>query len=62
MKKFILYLMRWQMSSLILIPVIAAIADPVWSAIIGNLIGGCIFFFIDKRIFNGDLNLWRHKK
>lgn len=52
MKKFIFYLLRWQMSSVILIPVIAAIADPVWSAIVGNLIGGCVFFFIDKKIFN----------
>ena len=40
------------MSSLILIPVIATITDPVWSAIVGNLIGGCIFFFVDKKIFN----------
>lgn len=48
MKKFIFYLMRWQMSSLILIPVIAAIADPVWSAIIGNLIGGCVFFLVGQ--------------
>ena len=60
--RFLLYLIRWQMSSLILIPVIVAIADPVWSAIIGNLFGGCIFFFMDKRILNGDLNLWKHKK
>lgn len=60
--RFLLYLIRWQLSSIILIPVIATIADPVWSAIVGNLIGGCIFFFVDKHIFNGNFNSWKHKK
>lgn len=53
MKQFILYLIRWQSSTIILAPCIALFSDlgPIWSAIIANFIGGCIFFPIDKLIF-----------
>lgn len=51
MLRFLAYLGRWQLSSIVLIPVIAMIADPVWSAIVGNFIGGCIFWHVDKMIF-----------
>lgn len=53
MKKFILYLIRWQLSS----PILALCLwwlEPVgtiWATIIANLIGGCIFFWVDKLIF-----------
>lgn len=53
MKKFILYLIRWQLSS----PILALCLwwlDPlgvVWATIVANLIGGCIFFWVDKIIF-----------
>ena len=53
-KKFILYLVRWQLSS----PILAICLfwlEPIgtiWATIIANLIGGCIFFFVDKWIFN----------
>lgn len=53
MKKFALYLVRWQLSS----PILALCLwwlDPlgvVWATIIANLIGGCIFFLVDKKIF-----------
>ena len=53
MKRFILYLIRWQLSS----PILALclfFLEPVgtiWATIIANLIGGAIFFFVDKRIF-----------
>ena len=49
--KFLLYAGRWQLSTLILAPVIYLIADPLWAAIIGNLIGASIFYWIDKLIF-----------
>lgn len=53
MKKFFLYLVRWQLSS----PILAACM--VWmggwnvavATIVANLIGGCIFFWVDSWIF-----------
>ena len=53
MKKFILYLIRWQLSTIILAPCIHYLPfDTLTKTIIANLIGGCIFFWIDKNIFN----------
>jgi hypothetical protein len=50
--QFLLYLLRWQLSSLILAPVIYLGTrrkwSPLTSAIIANLIGGAIFFWVDK--------------
>lgn len=53
MKKFLLYLLRWQASSplLALCLFILEPAGAIWATVIANLIGGCIFFFIDKKIF-----------
>ena len=53
MKKFFLYLVRWQLSS----PILAVCM--VWmggwkvaiATIVANLIGGCIFFWVDSWIF-----------
>ena len=55
MKKFVLYLCRWQLSSLILAPCLVLLGFlGEWPAtIIANLIGGCVFYFVDKRIFRG---------
>ena len=56
MIRFILYLIRWQLS----IPILAAccyyMADlgVTVSTILANLIGGCIFYFVDIRIFKHD--------
>lgn len=53
MTKFIMYLVRWQLSS----PLLALCLwwlEPiglVWATVISNLIGGCLFFFVDKMIF-----------
>ena len=50
--KFILYLLRWQLSTPILF--ICLLVLPVGGlakTIIANLIGGCIFFWVDKYIF-----------
>lgn len=53
MKKFVLYLLRWQCSS----PVLAVCLiwlEPigaVWATVIANLIGGALFYFVDKKIF-----------
>ena len=53
MKSFFLYLTRWQLSTLILAPCISIFSQfgTIWSAIIANLIGGCVFYFVDKQIF-----------
>lgn len=54
MKRFLLYLLRWQLSS----PMLALclwVLDPlgvILATVIANLIGGCIFYFVDKYIFS----------
>jgi hypothetical protein len=60
MLKFILYLIRWQLSTPILAPIVAIFKHSPsmfgsredWiAATIANLIGGCIFFWVDRFIF-----------
>lgn len=52
-KKFILYLIRWQLSSPILYLCLQFLnLGTLWNTIIANLIGGIIFFWVDKYIFN----------
>lgn len=52
-KRFLAYLIRWQLSSPILALCMWLMGDwnIVIATIIANLIGGCIFYFVDKRIF-----------
>ena len=54
--RFIAYLIRWQLSSPILALCMWLMGDwnIVIATIIANLIGGCIFYFVDKRIFGGE--------
>lgn len=51
--RFILYLIRWQLSTPILALAMVAFDDLgiCLSTIIANLIGGTLFYFIDKKIF-----------
>ena len=60
MIKFILYLIRWQLSTPILAPVVAhfkhshymfGTAEDWYAAAVANLIGACIFFWVDRFIF-----------
>ena len=60
MVKFILYLIRWQLSTIILAPAVAFFkhSPSIWgtkedwiAATVANLIGGCIFFWVDRFIF-----------
>ena len=51
-KRFILYLIRWQLST----PILALCLNflnlgTLLNTIIANLIGGVIFYFVDKKIF-----------
>jgi len=53
MRKFLLYLLRWQLSTPILFVCLWWLADTSgWLATItANLIGGSIFFWVDRWIF-----------
>lgn len=52
-KRYLLYLLRWQLSTPILAAVLALFADwpIVVSTIVANLIGGLVFFWVDRWIF-----------
>lgn len=52
-KKYLLYLLRWQLSSPILALCLYFLGGigTVLATIIANLIGGLIFFWVDKYIF-----------
>lgn len=54
-KKFILYLIRWQLSTPILALCMYLMGgwNTVIATIVANVIGGVIFYFVDKRIFKG---------
>lgn len=62
MKKYLLYLLRWQLSTPILAIVLYCMDgyNTTVSTIVANLIGGLIFFWIDKYIFKRKpkLPLW----
>ena len=64
-KKYILYLIRWQLSTPILAIVLNLLTDipTIWATIIANLLGGLIFFWVDKIIFRkkSDVPLWEIK-
>lgn len=64
-KKNSLYLIRWQLSTPILAIVIKVLSNmsTLMATIIANLIGGLIFFWIDKLIFKktSDVPLWKMK-
>lgn len=61
-KKYSLYLIRWQLSTPILAVVLAWLSQmpTLWATVIANLIGGLIFFWVDKIIFKkkSDVPLW----
>jgi len=52
-KRYFLYLLRWQLSTPILagVLVVMASASRLSSTIVANLIGGLIFFWVDRFIF-----------
>jgi len=64
-KQYSLYLIRWQLSTPILAIVLKLLANlnTLTATIIANLIGGLIFFWIDKIIFKkkSDVPLWEIK-
>ena len=64
MVKFVLYLIRWQLSTIILAPAVAFFKHSPslfgtredWiAATVAYLIGGCIFFWVDRFIFKSKM-------
>lgn len=53
-KQFLLYLLRWQLSTPILAITLHFLINlgELWATIIANLIGGIIFYWVDKKIFS----------
>ena len=63
MKRFILYLIRWQLSTPILWLVVRQLGASLTSTVIANLIGGAIFFWVDKFIFTSKaVEVWHLKE
>lgn len=56
MKRYGLYLIRWQLSTPILAGVLYILStmDKVSATVIANLIGGLIFYWVDMFIFTSD--------
>jgi len=62
MKRFTLYLLRWQLSTPILWLVIRNFGVGVWPTILANFIGGAIFFWVDRFIFTSKATEMWHVK
>ncbi|MDD3984037.1 MAG: hypothetical protein PHU54_08890 [Candidatus Omnitrophica bacterium] len=63
MKRFLLYLLRWQLSTPILWLVVRNMGAGIISTVIANLIGGAIFFWVDKFIFtSAAIEVWQVKE
>lgn len=52
-RKYVLYLLRWQLSTPVLAVVLIWLGDvnTILATVLANLIGGLIFFWVDKFIF-----------
>ncbi|HNR12364.1 MAG TPA: hypothetical protein PKM59_03515 [Thermodesulfobacteriota bacterium] len=62
-RKFILYLIRWQLSTPILWLVVRNMGTGIWATIMANLIGGAIFFWVDRFIFTSyAVEVWQFKE
>jgi hypothetical protein len=55
-RRYALYLVRWQLSTPLLAVVLVWLASlgPLAATIVANLIGGLIFFWVDRFIFTSD--------
>ncbi|MDD5005316.1 MAG: hypothetical protein PHS93_02280 [Candidatus Omnitrophica bacterium] len=63
MRRFVLYLVRWQLSTPILWLAVKQLGVGIWSTVIANLIGGAIFFWVDKFIFTSQaVEIWHVKE
>ena len=62
MIRFFAYLFRWQLSTPILWLVVRHLGAGFWQTVIANLIGGAIFFWVDRFIFTSRVfEVWYYK-
>lgn len=53
--RFLIYLLRWIISGFVMLPIMWSLEPYVslWvNILVGQVFGACIFYFIDRRIFN----------
>ena len=63
LRKLALYLLRWQLSTPILWLVVRHLGTGLGATIISNLIGGMIFFWVDRFIFTSRaVEVWQFKE
>jgi len=53
-KRYLVYLGRWQLSTPVMAPVTLLLGATVLGAVAANLVGGLIFFWVDRLIFGSD--------
>jgi len=63
-KKYLMYFGRWQLTSITLYPVVQLFGPGLVGILLANLIGGLIFFWVDRWIFTGKIfpPLWEVSK
>lgn len=62
MRRFLLYLIRWQLSTPILWLVVRNLGAGLWQTVVANLIGASIFFWVDRFIFTSKaVEMWHFK-
>lgn len=57
MRRFILYLARWQLSTPILWLVVSQLGAGLQATVIANLVGASIFFWVDRFIFRAGVHV-----
>lgn len=63
LRRFTLYLLRWQLSTPILWLVVKNLGVGLWPTVLANLIGGTIFFWVDRFIFTSKaVEMWHFKE
>jgi len=63
LKRFVFYLLRWQLSTPILWPIVKLLGVGLRSIVLANLIGGSIFFWVDRFIFTSPvLEVWHFRE
>lgn len=53
-KRYLVYLGRWQLSTPVMAPVTILLGATLPGAVAANLVGGLIFFWVDRLIFGSD--------
>lgn len=53
-EKYLFYIIRWQLSTPVMTPITMLLGATILGAVSANLVGGLIFFWVDKFIFSSD--------